>query len=255
MESIIKDHQRQALDTFGFRAAVPLFRANGEDADHLATGTFIAVAGKRILLTARHILDTCKPEDVAIATSPEGSSLRTLGNLVVHRPIDLHDSEIDIVGIEVLDQETINIIETGWRVIDMEIGDEANASGEVVLIGYPSATLSKMDMRITGRPSGIITALMQNAPVNSTPPVNPTLDLFLELPREAIIAGGLIVDIPHIGGMSGCAIWQLREPAEEELWLPDRALRLIGIQSSARPGNYFRGKRWAYIRNLLEQAA
>jgi hypothetical protein len=32
-------------------------------------------------------------------------------------------------------------------------------------------------------------------------------------------------------------------------------MRLVGVQSSARTGSYFRGKGWAYIRNLLEQAA
>jgi hypothetical protein len=36
MESVINKHQRQALDTFGFRAALPLFCGIGEDADHLA---------------------------------------------------------------------------------------------------------------------------------------------------------------------------------------------------------------------------
>lgn len=70
MKSAISDLQQQALDTFRFRAAVPLFRAIGEDADHLATGTFVAVGEKCILLTARHILDDCEPEQIAIALSP-----------------------------------------------------------------------------------------------------------------------------------------------------------------------------------------
>ncbi len=255
MESVINEHQHQALDTFGFRAAVPLFRAIGEDADHLATGTFVAVGDKRILLTACHVLDQSAPEHIAIAKSPEGSGLRTLGNLLIHRPIDLPGTEIDIVGIEVQDQETIDIIEAGWRVVHMAIGDDADTSGEVVLVGYPSATLDKKGMQIIGRPTGIITALMDNVPANATPPANPTLDLFLQLPRQAIAAAGATVDIPPIHGMSGCAIWQLRETADGELWSPDRALRLVGIQSSARAGSYFRGKRWAYIRHLLEQAA
>lgn len=253
MESVINENQRQALDTFGFHAAVPLFRAIGEDADHLATGTFIAVREKCILLTARHILDTCEPERIAIATSPEGSGLQTLGNLVIHKPIDQPGTEIDIVGIEILDRETIDTIKTGWRVVDMAIGGEADASGELVLIGYPSATLNKKDMQIVGRPTGIVTVIMDNIPANATPPANPTLDLFLQLPRKAIATAGAIIDIPPIHGMSGCAMWQLREMADGEFWSPDRALRLVGVQSSARPGSYFRGKRWAYIRNLLEQ--
>lgn len=253
MESVINEHQRQALDTLGFRAAVPLFCAIGEDADHLATGTFIAVGDKCVLLTARHILDTCEPEQIAIATSPEGSGLQTLGNLVIHKPIDHPGTEIDIVGIEIVDRETIDIIKAGWRVVNIAIGGEADAGGELVLIGYPSATLNKKDMQIVGRPTGIVTALMDDVPANATLPVDPTLDLFLQLPRKAIATAGAIVDIPPIHGMSGCAIWQLREIADGEFWSPDRALRLVGVQSTARSGSYCRGKRWAYIRNLLKQ--
>jgi hypothetical protein len=253
MESVINEHQQQALDMFGFRAAVPLFSAIGEDADHLATGTFVAVGEKCILLTARHILDTCEPDRIAIATSPKGSGLQTLGNLVIHKPIDQPGTEIDVVGIEILDPKTIDIIKAGWRVVDMATGGEADASGELVLIGYPSATLNKKDMQIVGRPIGIVTALMDDVPANAIPPVDPTLDLFLQLTQKAIATAGAIVDIPPIHGMSGCAIWQSREIADGEFWSPDHALRLVGVQSTARPGSYFRGKRWAYIRNLLEQ--
>jgi hypothetical protein len=252
VEAVIGEHQQQALETFGFRAAVPLFRAIGEDADHLATGTFVAVGEKLILLTARHILDQSAPEDIAIPETPEGSVLRTLGNLLIHKPIDVPETEIDIVGIEIQDQETIDIIEAGWRVVHMAIGAEADANGEVVLIGYPSATLDKKDMRITGRPTGIVTALIGGIPANATPPTNATLDLFLRLPRKAIATAGAVVDIPPIHGMSGCAIWQLLDTGNGELWYPDCALRLVGIQSSARPGSYIRGKRWAYIHHLLE---
>lgn len=255
MKSVINAHQKQALDILGFRAAVPLFHVLGEEADHLATGTFVAVGEKRILLTARHILDNCKPEQIAIPLSPEGSGLRTLGNLLVHKPRDLPGTDIDIVGTEILDRQTIEIVEAGWRVVDVAIGGEVDPSGELMLIGFPSATLNKKEMRITGRPTGIITALMHDIPVGAIPPAEPTLDLFLQLPRDAIGPAGAIIDIPPIGGMSGCAIWQMRETGDGELWSPDRALRLVGIQSSARAGSYFRGERWAYIRNLLALVA
>jgi hypothetical protein len=255
VESVINQHQRQALDTFGFRAAVPLFRAISEDADHLATGTFVAVGGKLVLLTARHILERSAPEHIAIAKSPEGSELRTLGNLLIHKPIDLPHTDIDILVIEIQDQDTIDIIKAGWRVVPMSIGDNVDASGEVVLIGFPSATLNRKEMQITGRPNGIITALMGDTPVDSTPVANAALDLFLQLPRQAIAIDGAVINIPPIGGMSGCAIWQFREIADGELWSPDRALRLVGIQSSAKPGSYLRGKHWAYIRHILENVA
>lgn len=251
MKERISEIQQQALDTFWLHTTVPLFRAIGEDADHLATGTFVAVGQKLILLTARHILDSCKPEDIAIAETPNGLSLRTLGKILIHKPNDLHDTEIDILGIEVHDQEIIDIIKAGWRVVDITMGAEPDSASEVMLIGYPSATLKKMDMRITGRPTKINSALLDDIPSNPTPPTNPALDMFLQFSRTAVAMGDKIVDTPPIKGMSGCAIWQLSKTVDGELWSPDHALRLVGIQSSVRPGSYFRGKRWAYIRLLL----
>lgn len=109
----------------------------------------------------------------------------------------------------------------------MAIGDDPDASGKVVLVGYPSATLDKEDLRITGRPTAIMTASMDKVPANSTPPVNPTLDLFLQLSRRAIDEAGEIVDIPRIHGMSGCAIWQLRE---------NDGRRVVVARSCAAPG-------------------
>lgn len=255
MKSVINSHQQLALDTLAFRAAVPLFRAIGGDADHLATGTFVAVGEKRILLTARHILEDCKPEQIAIPLSPEGSGLRTLGNLLIYKPLDLPGTDIDIVGIEIQDRQTIDIIEAGWRVVDIAIGGEVDPCRELMLIGFPSATFDKKGLRITGRPTSIITEVIRDIPVDAAPPVEAALDLFLQLPREAMTQAGEIVDIPPIQGMSGCAIWQLREPGDSDLWSPDRELRLVGIQSSARIGSYFRGKHWVYIERLLAQVA
>lgn len=255
METETHRQQLKALDMFGFRAAVPLFRADGEDGDHLATGTFVSVRGKLVLLTARHVLDEIEPEAIAIARSPEGSQLQTLGSLVVYTAKDASGVglDIDIVGFEILDPETVQIAKDGWRVVDISIGDSALGTGEVLLVGYPSATLRKRGMQMTGRPHGIITKIMPGAPGDAVQPVDPVLDLFLHLSRQSIVEGGDIVGTPRIEGMSGCAIWELRQPAEGSLWSPERVFRLVGIQARARHYDYFRGKSWRYIEALLQQ--
>ena len=255
MNMEIDKHQLEALDLFGFHAAVPLFRADCEDADHLATGTFIAVGDKLVLLTARHVLDQCKPEDIAIAEKPEGSQLRTLGGLAVHTAADVSGAgiDIDIVCLEIQDAETIEIARTGWRVVDISVGDAAIGNGELLLVGYPSATLKKHRMKLTGRPTGIITRMMTSVPPEAVQPVDPVLDMFLHLTGQSVVEGGKIVDTPRIEGMSGCAIWELREPAEGELWSPERVFRLVGIQARARHYDYFRGKSWRYIEAMLRR--
>lgn len=135
----------------------------------------------------------------------------------------------------------------------MATGDEANTSDEIVLIGFPSETLNKASMRIKGRPTSIATALMRGIPSAAKPPICPTLDIFLKLTEEAIDPAGDVVSMPRIAGMSGCAIWQSRGSTNDALWTPNTGLRLVGVQSSALSGQYFRGKRWAYIQNLLEK--
>lgn len=252
---MIDELRQQALEQFGFHTAVPLFRAIGDDADHLGTGTFIAVEDKCILLTARHNLDNCKPEDVAIAASPEGPGLHTLGRCVIHKPIDLPDTDIDIVAIEILEHETIDIVKAGWRLVDIATGDNANASDEIVLVGYPSATFSRAEIGIVGSPIAITTNLLKNVPPDARRPVSATLDLFLGLPSTGIDAKGATATVPSIRGMSGSAIWQYREPAESDLWSPDRALRLVGVQCAALQGRYIRGKSWAFVSKMLDVVA
>ena len=89
MQTEIDENVKKAIEDFGFRSSVPIFKAiEGDDADHLATGTFIRSQDKLFLLTARHILDDCNPGDHAIARSPGGSRLQTLGISDAFRPVD-----------------------------------------------------------------------------------------------------------------------------------------------------------------------
>ncbi len=255
MQTEIDNQIKRAIEDFGFRSSVPIFKAIEEDdADHLATGTFISCQNRLFLLTARHILDDCNPADLAIATSPEGSSLQTLGISNVFKPVDDPSVDIDILCIEIKEPEVHTIVRQGWRAVDISIGKDPELDEDVLLVGYPSATLKKDGMKLSGKPTSYRTSVMATAPQSARQPVSAQLDLFLALDREGVSFSGDRFCSPAIGGMSGCAIWQFTKVQNTELWTPDRALRLVGIQASALHGQFFRGKQWRYIKHVITQA-
>ena len=229
--------------------AFPLPSSTGPIAAYLAISAIIDIARKAgvdaihpgygFLSESPDFADACAQAGI-VFIGPEPETMRALGDKVSARQIAIA-AQVPVIpasGPLPIESDAIKAI--------------------AAAIGYPLMLKASWGgggrgMRIMGRPTGIITSLMHDTPANAMLPVDLALDLFLELPRQAIITVGTTIDIPPIGGMSGCAIWQLRDTADDKLWSPDRALRLVGVQSSAKPGNYFRGKPWTYIPNLLKQ--
>lgn len=255
MQTEIDNNMKKAIEDFGFRSSVPIFKAiEGDDADHLATGTFIRSRDKLFLLTARHVLDCCNPGDLAIAGSPEGSRLQTLGVSNAFKPVGDPCVDVDILCIEIKEPEVHAIVSHGWQAVDISIGKDPELDKKILLVGYPSATLKKDGMKLSGKPTSYLTSVMATIPQEARQPVKEGLDLFLALDHEGVSLSGEHFCSPEIGGMSGCAIWQYTDVEDTELWTPDRALRLVGIQASARPGHFFRGKQWRYIEQVIAQA-
>jgi len=247
--AIFVAEDRLGLHRFKADEAFPLPSSTGPIAAYLAISAIIDIARKAgvdaihpgygFLSESPDFADACAQAGI-VFIGPEPETMRALGDKVSARQIAIA-AQVPVIpasGPLPIESDAIKAI--------------------AAAIGYPLMLKASWGgggrgMRIMGRPTGIITSLMHDTPANAMLPVDLALDLFLELPRQAIITVGTTIDIPPIGGMSGCAIWQLRDTADDKLWSPDRALRLVGVQSSAKPGNYFRGKPWTYIHNLLKQ--
>ncbi|RYG86667.1 MAG: hypothetical protein EON58_21480 [Alphaproteobacteria bacterium] len=244
-----------AVFDFARRAAVPIFRADGEHGNPLATGTFMEINGQLALITARHILDDCHPKDIAIPQSWTGSHLSTLGPLEVVRPVDLDDLEIDIIAIVLTDEASRETFAIGWTVIDPSIGMTPLEYGsrDVLIVGYPAVSFVRDGYMIQSPPPLIIeTGRLAEIPSQAKSPIDPDLDLFFDHSSTGCKVYTEMDNPPHPGGMSGCSIWQAVSDEQGAVWLPENALRLIGIQSSALPGKFLRGKSWEFISELLE---
>jgi hypothetical protein len=244
-----------AMFDFAQRAAVPIFQSDGDHGIPLATGTFMKVNGQLALITARHILDNCHPGDIAIPQSWTGSHLSTLGPLDVVRPKDLDELEFDVIAIILTSPSSRETFAKGWTVLDPSIGMSplSNNDRDVLVVGYPSVSFVRDGFLIQSPPPLVIeTKRLLEVPMQAAKPIAADLDLFFDHS-----ASGCKIHIekgepPHPGGMSGCSIWQFAPDKKQSVWLPKNSLRLIGIQSSAIPGNFLRGKSWDFVAELLK---
>jgi hypothetical protein len=254
---ILNQPEEDAIFAFVRNVAVPIFRSVKGGADHLATGTFMERNGQLVLITARHILDGVCLEDLAISESWQGSGLYTLGPLEVIRPIDMPDSEIDVVALVIKGSETQTRVKKGWRVIPPTVAfDTDNSTGKYLVVGYPSASMNGNLTKIKSPPPLVIeTELLHNVPADADKPINVKLDIFLSHSPDVAISHNCEEESPHPCGMSGGGIWQIVLPSTQSVWTPENSLRLIGIQSSVKPSKFLRGKHWRYIELLLSEVS
>ncbi len=237
-----------SIESFLRSVTVPAIEALGDDSiDQVGTGTLFRVAGRLFFVTARHIFDDMRPENLCIPRSPDGDrDPRTLGRITVTKPAI---EDIDLAIVEIHCPETVARIEPGWRVLPLDSMRLASRQGSFVLSGYPS------ELGKRPNPSLVKSALfaMETVRLDETPsgaeqPVHADLDLFFAYGRDGLKADGGAVDTPHLKGASGASIWEFYPEYRGALWAPDHALKIVGVQSTmARSYDYFRAKSSNYL--------
>jgi hypothetical protein len=198
-----------------------------------------------------------------IPTDPKVSNFKRLGRHILYWP----DNEaIDIAVLEILETSTVDVIKKGWRLLNPEQHSAiASPQGTFLLCGYPSEWAKIIGQRFRGTQLIAYTARLKEVPKNAVSPVDERMDLFFRhttnggdlRPRNANqpIHGGHAPMSPpnNLGGTSGASVWEYYHLANQSLWTPEAALRIIGIQHSVRKGHYIRVKSWAFVMALLGQ--
>jgi hypothetical protein len=147
----------------------------------------------------------------------------------------------DVAVIELLDDEVKDALRLGWSSVPTSHVESASDDGTFFLFGYPTERLRPEGKTLM---CGLITACSQRLakpPMNAKGPIDPDVDLFFLYDDVAKDEDGDEVTSPHLRGVSGGGVWEVLE-ARSGLWTAEKHLRLVGVQSSAIHGEWFRAK-------------
>lgn len=251
-----KDEERVeaiALERFMLERTVPLLTEQTKDGFPalLGTSTLLDVHGTLFLVTADHVLeDIMELGEVAFPESPRGKTLWSLGSCTLHR---VDNMDLDLAILEIRSSETNQRLRAGWKTVT-----EANLAApqrgvRSALCGYPAEYTTRRDDLLHGKLLTIYTAQLPELPESAEPPVNEAFDLFYLCDNSAENLFGGPGELPRLGGTSGSSIWEIGNVAETEPWTPERALRIVGVNRTYRPGKYFRGRPWWLVAKMLSQ--
>lgn len=240
-----------AITQFALRASIPLFELLDDDKciyRHLGTATLFRSRNKLMLLFASHSLKECSDlERIAIPEAPRNSTLSTIGPYVATWP---KYDEIDVAVVELNDETFCQKLMENWQVFDEENTADFSNDGEYFILGYPSKNVSKTERGMKGKPVPLFLHPSNGKPVNAKNAYK-NVDIFFDMPASA---GDLDPNAPgEFLGISGSAIWQIRELPKTEVWSASKCLKLVGIQSNTFPGDYIRGKQWKWVKGIIDQ--
>jgi hypothetical protein len=232
--------------------------------DSYGSGALIESNGNVLFATARHNLfcsDQTTRRDLKRLAIPipdryvpyKKHIVKTLGTFDVLEPVNSAGQDIDIALLHLKDQNLIDALRRSWKVVDRSKAAVASPQGRFVLSGYPSDRVRVTSQGLGGLLNTIHTERMTQAPQNAAQPVHADYDLFFHYDLDATDLEGNAVKTPHVPGMSGSVVWELHDIGDS-VWTPDKALRMVAIQTSWMKGNFARAKSWMYVEHILNQS-
>jgi hypothetical protein len=241
----------RAVERYAATVTVPVMHEHAEEqVDQIGTGTLFDHDDRLLLVTAGHIFDQIKPENLVIP-SRDTTALAGIGPYNLYRP---DDRDIDLAVVELRHPPSIERARASWTVLDLDRTTTASDQGWFVLSGYPSVRSRRAGGLLGSTLLSLHTWRLPEVPAGAKPPIHPDLDLFFRFEGEAEGLDGSTAEVPHLGGCSGGPVWEYREPAGITFWTVEQCLSLVGVQSAFKPSsNYFRAKSRIYVREMIER--
>jgi hypothetical protein len=219
-------------------------------ADLAGTGFLFDDDGRLFLITAAHLYEPgVDLTQFAVPRNPEGPEIWTLGSFVRHTP--RNDDSLDVMALEINSPEVEQWLRRGWSVITREHVALPEPNGHFIVSGFPRALSRSTEERLYGKPISIHTGMLAHTPANADQPVLPDIDLFLLCDDSSELLDGRPSTIPMLKGISGAPLWEYREPKPGEIWSAETAVKVVGISTACRVGEYVRGKSWRLISKVL----
>lgn len=241
----------RAVARYAATVTVPILRDCAPDkVDQVGTATLFDHGGRLLLVTAGHIFDEIKAEDLVIP-SRNTRDVHGIGPYHLFRP---DNPDIDLAIVELRHPPSIERARASWTVLDVARTSTASDEGWFVLTGYPSVKSRHVGGLLGSTLLCLHSWRLSDTPAGAQQPVYPDLDLFFRFEEQGEVLTGEIDAVPHLGGCSGGAIWEYREPTDMLFWTVEQCLRFVGVQSSFnRSSKYFRAKSWTYLRSCMEK--
>lgn len=239
----------RAVERYAATVTVPILHEYACDKiDQVGTGTLFDYEGRLLLVTARHIFEKIKAEDLVIP-SRNTTALHGIGPYHLFLP---DNRDVDLAIVELRDPLSIERARSSWKILGLANAGVASNEGWFVLTGYPSIKSRRVGGLLGSTLLSLHSWRLPDIPVEAEQPVHSDLDLFFRFENEAERLDGEMAAIPHLGGCSGGAIWEYREPDGMKFWTPEQCLHLVGVQSGFKPkAGYFRAKSWAYVHAMM----
>ena len=239
----------RAVARYAATVTVPVLQEHAPDeVDQVGTATLLDHGGRLMLVTAGHIFDKIRAEDLIIP-SRDTTELHGIGPYYLHRP---NNPDIDLAIVELRHPPSIERARASWTILNASRASVASNDGWFVLTGYPSERSKRAGGLLGSSLLCLHSRRLSDVPEAAKQPVHPDLDLFFRYEEKAEVLDGSTATVPHLGGCSGGPIWEYREPNDMKFWTADQCLRLVGIQSTLNIDlKYFRAKSWSYVSAMV----
>ncbi len=234
------------------RVTVPIAsNRGGAFPDPVGSATILRADNRVFLITAAHVLEDETGETLFVSASRTSAPPVQLAPATLVRP-KLSDAP-DIAVIEVLNEDARAALIDGWECASLDDIGDASSAGLFILSGYPSDRLRVQDTTLMCTCITAITERLPEPPTDTRDPVDPARDLFFLYGPQGCFADGEPADSPHLLGTSGGGVWEFSNARPAGVWTAQKALKLVGIQSSARHFEWFRAHTSRSVREALNE--
>lgn len=240
----------QAVEAFLQAASIPLLRDTDTGALPRGTGALFEVNDRRFLVTAQHLFDGMDVEALAVPLGKYAAPMKTLGDLVMAHSKE--ETGPDIAVLELLNKDLAAEVAKHWRFLGPDNIGVSDPKATHVVLGYPEAMSTRTEEAVHARPLAMYTTIVPTPPAEELKTPAADWDLYFELNREGELLDGSTMKTPPLNGASGAPIFDIGPPPGG-VWTPQKALRFVGVQSSALAGKWFRATSADVVRAFFEK--
>jgi hypothetical protein len=243
------------------RATVPIFAIQDGIPIENGTGVLLQIADTAFLVSAAHVMDYATKHDLPhlISNGLPGSELIPLHNVTV-TSTSLEGDLFDLAVVRLPEELAVRLRVTKRFVRLSEIDpDDAVAEGSFYFVyGYPYEWTKTDTTQSTVRLSSFRfggTAFREKIELKE---FRPELHLLISSPPDRIAdADGNLMELPKLGGISGCGMWRLSSLSQtNDRWSTDN-VRLVAIEHAvAKVGSpvAIKGTRFKAVLQMIKEA-